>query len=423
MSIFTMNMVDIKNIIDDNLAVKNHERKKYSEVFTPYELIEKMLDKLPVEIWTNPNLKWLEPTCGIGNFMFLVYQKLMNGLEYWESDKIKRSNHIITNMLFMVEINDNNVNICKTIFGNNANIVYSNFLDDKSWHDKFCMLSKNKKMVFDIILGNPPFHDEISVDKKFSGGKNKLYEKIIQVSLKYLNDKGYILFLSPDNLFSGNSNAIYKKIIGDKLRYNMKFVSFNKNIMEYFSGIQHHICYFLLKKDIYLDDINYTTIIENSHGNIINIKLQNRCVNPIRDWTTENEELIIKYISDKENNAIYNRGLSIINYNKEYTKDNIYTLIYTPTKKLYTDKLENAKGYGIKKIVLFMISPNLEYECDFDGKYGCGPNTLYIPIDNIEQGNKIELFLKSDTYKKLTKLVMTNRNFLKISFFKYLKIY
>ena len=41
------------------------KKNLYGEVFTPIELICEMFDHLPKDIWTNPNLKWLDPANGI----------------------------------------------------------------------------------------------------------------------------------------------------------------------------------------------------------------------------------------------------------------------------------------------------------------------------------------------------------------------
>jgi hypothetical protein len=49
-----------------------------------------MLDKLPEEVWTNKNLKWLEPAGGFGVFIIAVYKSLMEGLKEVIKDKKKR---------------------------------------------------------------------------------------------------------------------------------------------------------------------------------------------------------------------------------------------------------------------------------------------------------------------------------------------
>ena len=74
----------------------------------------------------------------------------------------------------------------------------------------------------------------------------------------------------------------------------------------------------------------------------------------------------------------------------------LFTLVQ---KKLRTNKLELAPGLNVKKAVIFAISPKLEFEMDYTGKYGVGPNTFYIPFNTVFQGRKLNAFLKSDHYR------------------------
>lgn len=69
------------------LGVSEVEKKSKGEVFTPFKLINEMLDTLPIEVWNNPNLKWLDPANGIGNFPVIVVQRLMEGLKDIFTDK------------------------------------------------------------------------------------------------------------------------------------------------------------------------------------------------------------------------------------------------------------------------------------------------------------------------------------------------
>ena len=53
--------------------------KALGEVFTPPELVDEMLDKLPQDLWTDPNKSFLEPACGNGNFLAeILSRKLKN---------------------------------------------------------------------------------------------------------------------------------------------------------------------------------------------------------------------------------------------------------------------------------------------------------------------------------------------------------
>ena len=393
-------------LINKYLPVKILEKKQFGEVFTPVNLINEMLDTLPCEIFQNPNLKWLDPTAGIGNFMIILYFRLMEGLSFWEPNYEKRQNHILDNMLFMIEINNTNVEICKNIFinknsnkkSNKTNIICEDFLS-----------SNNFNTYFDVIIGNPPFQDKARV-----GGKNKLYEKIIVKCLNILHVNGKLLFLVPDNLFSGNSSKTYLKL----LNYPIHFINFRQNITDTFIGIQQKICYFLLeKKDLI---INFSTTIYSDSNNKLDLQLMNRPINPIRNWNIETEKWMNQYVSLTKNaNVFYNRGKSIHLYNENKT-NNKYTLIYTPLKNLYTGNLELAIGFGIKKIILFIISTKGEFTIDWKGEYGVGPNTIYISFEKEEEGHKLDIFFKSDIYKQLLAACKTCRQFLKIGLIQYL---
>ena len=397
--IYDLNEHDINKIIENFLPVRLKEKNKYGEVFTPQKLIEIICSQLPKSVWSNPTLIWLDPTCGIGNFMIIIYKQLMIGLTEWEPDKKKRSNHIIENMLYMVEINKRNVDIAKDIFGKKANIIEKDFLTN----------SPLPKLSFDIIIGNPPFQDDIGHSKKRTGGKSKLYERILLKCLSLLNTNGLLSFITPDNLFSGGSKA-YLELI----QYHVNTICLDKSIQTYFPKIQQFMCYFVMTKSV----PDLTNIISNMEdNNQFQCKLLNRPVNPIRNWTQDTELLIQQYVSSQRNTVVYNRGQPMYQYNANHGK---YPLIYKLSEHIYTNKLEFAIGYGVKKIVLFLISPHLDFEADLDGKYGTGPNTFYIPIKNKKEGHTLINFLKSDIYKQMAFATKTNRQFLKMKFIEHL---
>lgn len=57
----------IKSILENTIFVKS-----FGEVFTPEYLINDMTKKLPKFVWKNPNLKWLDNSCGTGNFLVFI---------------------------------------------------------------------------------------------------------------------------------------------------------------------------------------------------------------------------------------------------------------------------------------------------------------------------------------------------------------
>lgn len=407
-NIYEMNEKDIYEFIENQMPIKKLEKDKYGEVFTSPVLINKMLDLFPSSVWTNHKLKWLDPSVGAGFFMIIIYLRLMNGLIKWEANNKKRSNHIISEMLYMVEINKNNCNICKSIFGDKINIICGDFLEDFLEDFRF------KDISFDCIIGNPPFQDNYGLNnsgKRINGGKSKLYERIFLKSYRILNKDGYISFVVPDNIFSGNGSSSYQTLI----KNYVSFVSFNPANQSLFHKIQQPVCYFMLKKSNKSGE--ELTTIEHDDKLTFKIKLKDRPVNPIRNWTLNTEKLINEIVSNQRNNVKYNRGKSLNEY-----KGNTFSVIFTPSKTLQTNNPKLAPGIGIKKAVIFSISPDLEFKMDYSGKFGVGPNTFFIPFNNNSEGKKLERFLNSNDYKTLALATKTTRQYLKIAFIEHLKL-
>ncbi len=183
--IYDMTPYEIQEKIEQYLPVRDAEKNEFGEVFTPTALIEEMLDKLPKEVWKNKHYKWLDPANGIGNYPMVAYRKLMEGLKDEIKDNKKRSEHIITNMLYMFEINPKNVGVARKIFGHDANIFCNDFL--KSDIEKICGV-KN----FDVIMGNPPYN----ISGVGRQSKTNIDDEFIEKSLQLLSTKGFLLFIT-----------------------------------------------------------------------------------------------------------------------------------------------------------------------------------------------------------------------------------
>jgi len=366
---------------------EHHKFIPLAQVYTPRKTVNQMLDMLPHSIWSNPDLKWLEPSAGIGHIAIEIVRRLMDGLSSYEHNESKRLAHILGHMLTMVEIDSKSCRTLRKIF-KGGKVVCADILTH---------LSTNPS--YDCIVGNPPFQEHA-----LKGGKNKLYERILSTCLDIAPK--HICFLCPDNIFSGNTNTTYNQLIGSMF---VKTVHFMSSLWKH---VQQPICIFYATSHRSANK----TVIVNHKGQTLDVQLKNRPLNPIRNWTKQTEMLIQRFIGHNKNGFIYNRGDSISTY-----KGNRYSVIYTPNSFLHTNDVNQAVAFGLKKVVIFGVSNHYDYMDDEKGKYGIGPNMFYYTYQNDIMKNKIVQFLKSQDYKTLVDATKTSRFFLKGAFIQHLK--
>jgi hypothetical protein len=243
---------ELLELIVECLKPKLTEKKDFGEVFTSMVLVNEMLDKLPVDVWKNSSLKWLDPCCGMGNYSIAAYLRLMEGLKDEIKDVSARKKHILENMLYMCEINMKNVFICKQIFDINneykLNVHQGDFLEF------------NPKVTFnvdefDIIYGNPPYQE------KEATGDNKLYLEFTKISLKILKDNMYLLFITPRSILDYLLHVEKNRKYIDNF-YQLKYIAIETS-NKYFPNVGSTFAYFLLEKKSYYEK----TTIEYMHCN------------------------------------------------------------------------------------------------------------------------------------------------------------
>ena len=156
----TNNPPSLISFVNGLLYPTDVAKNDHGEVFTPFKLINEMLNTLPAEYWSDPNKTWIDPAAGIGNFQFAIYDRLYIGLKKVIPDNDKRKKHIIEKMLYYAEYTSMNVDVYKKLIdpeniyklnlycGDSLSADFSNVIDNV-WNIK----------TFDVVIGNPPYNE------------------------------------------------------------------------------------------------------------------------------------------------------------------------------------------------------------------------------------------------------------------------
>ena len=248
-----------------NLEVNIDNKQNYGEVHSPYVLIERMFDLLPQEVFKDPTKRWLDPGTGRGFFSIFLLNKLMGSLSTIIPDPEIRKNHIIKNMIWMVEINQEHHDALLQVFPG-GNLVSQDYLS--TTQDAF-------QNPFDIIIGNPPFNfgglkkvpTNTTRAKKMDG--KTVWSQFIKHSVSLLKDNGLLVFIVPSIWMKEDKDLMYFYMT----QYNLLKIHCltNTQMNTFFKGhAQTPSCFFLLRKNstekkVLLYDQDYKTYVPFFH--------------------------------------------------------------------------------------------------------------------------------------------------------------
>jgi hypothetical protein len=371
------------------------QKKKFGEVMTPIELVKEMLSKLPDDVWSNPNLKWLDPANGTGPFPSIVIYKLMKGLESWEQDEEKRYRHIVENMIYVVEIQPKNMFLYMCAFDPfdtyKLNIYTGSFLEKA-----FDFHMKNVWNVekFDIIIGNPPYNS----GSNNRGSAHVLWDKFVFKSLEEILKKdGYLSMVHPTgwrNVDGGFTNIKTLMKSREILYLNMNSFDVGRKVF----GVQTDFDFYCIKNTL---NTNIETEIVgiDKKTEFFDLKkidfIPNCRISKVYDLVAKDGETSVKLISDSS----YHHQKDYISASKDVVYK--YPCIYTvkkggiPTFKY--SSLNNKGHFGIPKVIFSngsAVSPIIDY-----GEYGL-TQFSYAIVDDVENLNKIKTALENEVFVK-----------------------
>lgn len=404
-------------LIDKYLIPQELEKKTNAEVSTPYDLRQKMLDKIPLNFWKGRKYKNLktgeifreypkvfEPCCGKGGFIVDIIERLMTALEPYIKNGEDRYKKIVEECLYFSDINKTNIFICKLLIDpdNKYNLNYheGNTLD-------LNIKEKWKIKGFDAIIGNPPYNAHGNI-----GTGNTIWQEFTKKSLNnFLVKKGYLLFVHPPGWrkpasIRGKFYGLFELMTKINQMIFLSINDINKGKEVFKCGTRYD--WYLIKK---IKKKSHTIIIdENNNKTDINMSEFN--------WLPNSNIELIKKITNNKNkcNIICDFSYSRLDkkiVSKEKTEEFKYPLIYlTPLKgiRYMYSKVNNKGHFNIPKVIIGETGMDNAIN-DYKGKYGMTQDSFGIIIKNKKEGEKIINAIKTDKFKNLIKKSCSWSNF------------
>ena len=295
------------------------------EVFTPPDMANRMLDLLPLSLWSDPHARFLDPVSKTGVFLREIARRLMTGLAEQIPDVQERADHILKEQLFGLAVTEltgllsrrsvycsktanGHYSVCTAFNDEQGNIRYEPTVHTwVSGRCRYCGASREvydrgealeshayrfihadnpenlfSDMRFDVIIGNPPYQlsDGGDTEDRQRGGAIPLYHFFVQTAMKL--KPRYLVMIIPSRWFAGGRGL-------DDFRDEMLNDTHIRTLVDFplssecFPNVEIKggVCYFLWDRE-YDGLCSVTTMRKDKVSNAIRPLLEKGCTTFIR---------------------------------------------------------------------------------------------------------------------------------------------
>jgi 2-polyprenyl-3-methyl-5-hydroxy-6-metoxy-1,4-benzoquinol methylase len=369
--------------------LNNQDSINYGIIYTPNNLVNNILDLISEKYFKDPNLKWLDIGAGNGAFSLNIFNRLNNNLSNKE--------HIIENMLYMVEIYPDHIKELNNLFTINANIIEQDFLALDNNYSKF-----------DFIVGNPPYNINGKLKtptnsniKKTDDGK-QVYVEFIKKSLSLLKPNGFLSCIIPSLWLKPDKAGLYN-ILTNKKIIKLVCLSTSQTQKAFNYKAQTPTCYFLIQNtDVTNKNIN---IYDDLNEKFINYNLKPEfpipinginIINKLLNFTDIYSSLKVYKSSTTSKNSIFNND-----FGEKSIHINIKTTVLSNNNPTLVINYSNiAQQYNNEpKLIMAHKMYGFPYY-DISGIYGISSRDNYIILEKDYNKNdllQIQAFLSTKT--------------------------
>jgi 16S rRNA G966 N2-methylase RsmD len=344
------------------------------EVYTPIELVCKILDKIPEEVWENPTSTFLDPCMGKGTFLLEIVRRLVYIYGYTEEDAKSR------------------------VYGYDIRVKYVNHLTRRGFkntrHKDF--LNEIINMKFDVVLGNPPYQLKVGPNKTES-----LWNKFVKKSFQVCKENGYVSLIHPNGW--RNIDGKYKDVQQLIKEKNLKYLSINSvEVGQQMFNVTTPFDWYVIQNTF------------NQRNSVI--KFQDEIV---KKMDISQLEIIPNFLFDevislfaKDDEEKVNIIFSFSNYetrkkymsktqSEEFQYPCVYSVLGDGTANFMYSSTNQKGHFGIPKLILGN-GTNPTSLLDLNGEFGLTQFAFGI-VDTIENLPQIERALKTEKFQKINK--------------------
>lgn len=374
----------IANKVDRGLDVEEINqisKPKTGDVPVPYILAKEIVNQIPEEFWLRPNLKIFDPSCGKGDFLKAINEKLLSLgftkkqiaeiLFYADSESI---NILVTN-----EILDLDNGFSYTLKKGEKPIkpkkgsttkeidLYNKAM--KNWDGALTDLRtklQNMATKFDLFITNPPYQSTDEDGNRNDQAKN-LWTKFVKLGHDFTKDNGIFTLVTPASWANSETSDIGKGDGPNSVKFFKDYFQKYKTIALNINECKRHFkegssfSYFIVEKTL---ASNFITKVK-SDVDEFDIDLRDVHTLP-KQVSKDNIDILEKvFYSNKIKMEWIGNNLPETTkneYSEKTDKNHTYKCYHTPATPIVFSK-NQVKHHGSSKV---MVSVSGEYKPYYD---------------------------------------------------------